>query len=158
MYKLLNTILLLLCLFVLPASLFAKPITAEDLSINDVKAFVYQWFAWFDHQADDSLFLAHIADKNLDMEFPEDTLRSHTDFVRWHNKIRATIASNTHEISELKAGPDEHGGFRIELTVFWEARDKQGELISLLAKQDWEISIAPDGRLVIEKYIVKKLP
>jgi hypothetical protein len=46
-----------------------------ELSPNDIKAFVYQWFAYFDHQADLERITRHLGDL-VDMAFPDFPIRS----------------------------------------------------------------------------------
>jgi ankyrin repeat protein len=56
-------------------------------SENDVKAFVYTWFAGFDHQADIGVFKRHLNPEKVDMHFPDFPIKGITDFERWYNNV-----------------------------------------------------------------------
>jgi ankyrin repeat protein len=63
-------------------------------SENDVKAFVYNWFAGFDHQADIGVFKRHLKPEKVDMYFPDFPIKSISDFERWYNNVIDTIQWN----------------------------------------------------------------
>jgi hypothetical protein len=47
---------------------------------NEIISFVYQVYAMYDRHVPVERFLPLLASKNLEMRFPETTLRSHADF------------------------------------------------------------------------------
>ena len=65
---------------------------------NEIISFVYQVYSMYDRHVPAERFLPLLASKNLEMRFPETTLRSHADFKRWYAAIGKTIASNTHTL------------------------------------------------------------
>lgn len=121
---------------------------------NDVKSFVYEWFALFDHQADESRFLPRLGTVNLTMTLPETTLHSQADFGRWYRGILERIKTNSHDVRDLRVTKRADGGYDVELTVRWQATTFAGESIDQTFRQNWEIAIPPDGRLVISRYVV----
>ncbi|MGR5239017.1 hypothetical protein [Vibrio alfacsensis] len=53
-----------------------------EMSENDVKSFVYQWFVAFDHQLESGFYLNHLADP-VQMQYPDFPISSKKDFLRW---------------------------------------------------------------------------
>ena len=131
--------------------------TSYSPNENDVKSFVYRWFAWLDHQVADFLLLYHISNDDLLMKFPEATLRSHADFQKWYAGVKADIQSNTHELTNIKVTLLGNNRYRVELDLRWLARTYKGKLIDARFKQQWLLSLADSGRLTIKRYIVKQL-
>lgn len=73
----------------------------NELSPNEIKAFVYQWFANFDHQVASERIINHLGDQ-VDMAFPDFPIRSKTDFARWYQGVIDSIQCDSHEITDLK--------------------------------------------------------
>lgn len=119
-----KTVALFFMLLVLQNTLFAKydEVAKNTYSHNDVKAFVYKWFAGFDHQAKASVFTQHLNPKNVTMHFPNNPINSVEDFERWYEVVVKTIAFNTHELLYLDVKGNEEEGFFVELVLTWQAR------------------------------------
>ena len=128
----------------------------NSIAENDIKSFVYEWFSWFDHQADEENFLSHISSDDLIMEFPEKTLKNHDDFKTWYDGIRKTIKSNSHDIKELAVTKNKDGIFEVKFMVLWKAKTFKGESIEQTYEQNWKIRVSPGNKLIIERYSVKK--
>lgn len=111
---------------------------------NDVRAFVYQWFHWFDVHADKKLFLAHLAEEGLELRYPESTLRSHAEFAAWYRGVGETIRSNTHDISEVEVTVLAEQRYQITLRVWWRAVTTKGESLSVTLRQIWQIQRVGD--------------
>ena len=123
---------------------------------NDVKSFVHKWFSWFDRQASEEKFLAHLSDKDLLIEFPEATLKNKKDFLVWYRGILKNIKSNTHDLRSIKVSK-ENDSFEVEVHVCWKALTYDGKVFDLEIKQNWKLLISDNGKLIIERYIVKVL-
>lgn len=106
---------------------------------NDVRAFVYRWFDGFDRQKPETFFLASLPAHHLDMRYPDTEIRTREDFHRWYANVQATIANNTHEVSDLEVVPLGQGRYAVSLNVLWRAKTREGESISLHVHQEWEI-------------------
>ncbi len=117
---------------------------------NDVRAFVYQWFHWFDVHADEQRFLEHLAAEGLELHYPERTLRSQAEFVEWYHGIGQTIRRNTHDVSELEVVALAGQRYRITLRVWWRAVTTEGKELSVQVRQTWQAKRQQD-RFVIEK-------
>lgn len=121
-------------------------------SQNDVKAFVYSWFAGFDHQADIDVFKKHLPLEKVDMYFPDFPISSLSDFERWDNGVRDHIRWNAHHLLNLKVSGDEIIGFSISLDVNWKAKTYNGESYDMNIHQDWIVKMENGRNLVIEKH------
>lgn len=115
---------------------------------NDVRAFVYQWFHWFDVHADEKLFLEHLAEDGLELRYPESTLRSHAEFAAWYRGVGDTIRSNTHDVSEVEVTVLAEQRYQITLRVWWRAVTTKGESLSINLRQIWQIKRHQDHFLV----------
>jgi len=71
----------------------------------------------------------HFFSKNLEMRFPETTLRSHADFKRWYAGIGQTIASNTHTLESVKMSVLGGGDTRWILWVFGRPSPRRGNML-----------------------------
>ena len=121
-------------------------------SENDVKAFVYNWFAGFDHQADMGLFKRHLNPEKVDMHFPDFPIKSISDFERWYNNVIDTIQWNAHKISNLKVSGDEMSGYSVSLDINWKAKTYKGETYDMNIHQDWIVKVDKSRNFVIEKH------
>jgi uncharacterized protein len=121
-------------------------------SENDVIAFVYNWFAGFDHQADINMFKKHLNPEKVDMYFPDFPIKSIEDFERWYKKVIDNIQWNAHRISNLKVSGDEINGFSISLDINWKAKTYNGETYNMGIHQDWIVKVNKSRNFLIEKH------
>jgi hypothetical protein len=121
-------------------------------SENDVKAFVYNWFAGFDHQVDIGVFKRHLNSEKVDMHFPDFPIKSISDFERWYSNVIDTIQWNVHKISNLKVSGDEMGGYSVSLDINWKARTYKGETYDMNIHQDWMVKVDKSRNFVIQKH------
>lgn len=117
---------------------------------NDVRAFVYQWFDGFDHQRPETFFLAYLPEYDLDMHYPDTGIRTREDFHRWYANVQRTVASNTHDVSDLEIAPLGEGRYAVSLNVLWQARTHDGESIALQVHQEWQVKREGEG-FVLER-------
>lgn len=121
-------------------------------SENDVKAFVYTWFAGFDHQADIGVFKQHLNPEKVDMHFPNFPIKSISDFERWYNNVIDAIQWNAHTISNLKVSGDDINGFSVSLDINCKAKTYTGETYDMNIHQDWMVKVDKSRKFVIEKH------
>jgi len=127
-------------------------------SSNELRAFVAEWFSWFDRQADEGVFVAHLAAKGLHMRLPETTLQSAEDFKRWYKGIRSKFAWNAHDLGAIVVSRDAVGNYLVQLPVVWRAHSRVGQDVTLHVRQSWKVSREMDGRFVIADYVVSEDP
>ncbi|MFZ2959221.1 MAG: hypothetical protein WA705_20230, partial [Candidatus Ozemobacteraceae bacterium] len=72
----------------------------EDRTFNQnaVLSFVYNTYFMFDKHVAVDDFLKNLAEKDLNMKFPEAELKSHADFQKWYKGVGDSIQSNTHTV------------------------------------------------------------
>ena len=138
----------------------SKGLTSKDYdrhaetmySENDVMAFVYSWFAGFDHQADINMFKKHLNPEKIDMYFPDFPIKRIEDFQRWYNNVIDNIQWNSHRISNLKVSGGELNGFSVSLDINWKAKTYKGETYDMNVHQDWIVKVDKSRNFVIEKH------
>lgn len=109
-----------------------------QFSENDVKSFVYQWFAAFDHQREAGYFLNRIADP-VDMNYPDFPIASQADFLRWYKGVTDNIVWNAHSIDRMIVTGDQKQGWGVSYDVNWKARAKDGASYDLMVRQELRI-------------------
>lgn len=132
-------------------------VARQSYSENDVKAFVYQWFAGFDHQAPIEQFKKHLDPEQVVMNFPDFPIRSMADFERWYGGVIDSIQWNSHQLSNLQVSGDEKSGFEVSLHVNWKARTYQGESYDLNIAQEWSVTVDEQRRLIISHHSARML-
>ena len=145
-----------------------RPADAREPNSNDVRSFVYEWFARFEHLSGPEYFLAHLDDGDMEIRFPEQTLRSHADFLHWHEDIVRHIPWEFHDVRNLEVGGDPEAGFHVSFEVGWYGEKAGGEeidpkyadswagtgsLIAMAFHQEWDVRVR-DGSLFINRYVV----
>ena len=126
---------------------------------NDIRSFVYHVFALYDKHVPVSRFLPLLADKGLDMRFPDATLRSHKDFKRWYAGIGKDIRSNTHQVERIDVSYPGRGRYQVGVVVLWQAMIKKGGYVSMRARQVWTLEEGKTRRWPrILSYIVEAAP
>lgn len=127
---------------------------------NDVKAFVYNWFAGFDHQSDIGVFKRHLDPEKVDMYFPDtppSIIKSFSDFEKWYNNVIENIQWNFHEISNLKVSGDEMNGFSVSLDINWKAKTYEGKTLCKDVHQDWKVKVDKSRNFIIEKHFAQEI-
>ena len=122
---------------------------------NDIISFVYQVYAMYDRHVPVGRFLPFLASKNLEMRFPETTLRSHADFKLWYAGIGKTITSNTHTLESVKVSVLGGGRYQAEIVGVWQAESKKGEFIVFKFRQRWSLVDGPNKQPLIQTYLVE---
>jgi hypothetical protein len=133
---------------------------AAPLTVPEVEQLVRRvYLELFDDHAPVEEFLTCLADEDLEMRFPEATVRGHAEFRRWYDGIVRTYFDEVHTIKELDVSTD---GDRAEVKVLvnWQARTWtppaacSGALV-YDAGQTWEVQRSPtSGAPVIVRYVV----
>jgi hypothetical protein len=100
-------------------------------------------------------FLPLLASKNMEMRFPETTLRSHADFKKWYAGIGRDIASNTHALESVKMSVLGSGRYQVEIVGLWQAESKKGEYVVFKFRQLWTLVDGPGKQPLIQTYLVE---
>lgn len=122
---------------------------------NEIISFVYQVYAMYDRHVPVERFLPFLASKNLEMRFPETTLRSHADFKHWYAGIGKSIASNTHTLESVKVSVLGGGRYQADIVGVWQAASKEGNYVVFKFRQQWTLVDGPGKQPLIQTYLVE---
>ena len=131
---------------------------AHKFCENDIKSFVHRVFGMYDKHVPVKEFLPLLADKGLEMKFPEATLRSHADFKRWYADGGRNFESNTHILERVDVRFPGDGPYLVDLVVFWQAVGKDGKYVSFRAHQVWTLENGSGKEPRILTYLVEAAP
>lgn len=135
-----------------PAAKVYDQTAKNTYSENDVIAFVYSWFARFDHQVDINLFKKHLDPERVDMMFPDFPITKMEDFERWYTGVVENIQWNSHKLSNITVNGDENSGFAVSLDINWKARTYKGEKYDVNVHQDWEVKVDKNRNFIISRH------
>jgi hypothetical protein len=136
--------------------------TLAPLTESEVKQLVDDWYSKLDIHAPVEEFLPMLADKNLEMQFPEGTLHSLDEFKTWYDRVTYTFFDEVHTMQVLNITPALDQA-NIQLVVRWEAHRwhppaPKSERLDFDAAQRWVVKRSPDTQKpVIVTYIVDSL-
>ena len=94
--------------------------SVESLITSDVKQFVDDWYLKLDVHAPVEELLPLLADKGLEIRFPEVTVRSKDGFVEWYERVTRTFFDEIHTMKKLDIEVS-GGQANIQLVVNWQA-------------------------------------
>ncbi|USD62618.1 hypothetical protein J4N45_24985 [Vibrio sp. SCSIO 43140] len=109
-----------------------------EMSENDVKSFVYQWFAAFDRQRESGYFVNRIATP-VKMQYPGTPISSIDDFLAWYQGVTDNIVWNSHNIVSMDVKGDQQSGWTISYDVRWKARSKNNESYDMIVHQKLKV-------------------
>jgi hypothetical protein len=108
---------------------------------NEIRSFIYYWFALFDKRVDVNQFLCLIADEGLDMEYPGDPrpeyIHSHKEFEAWYKST--SIESNTHKVEKVEIKHITACEYEVDLEVRWQAEEPGGKYEDYRVQQMWKL-------------------
>jgi len=119
------------------------------------------WYEKLDVHAPMVEFLPMLADKELEMVFPEATIYGHAGFEGWFQRVIRIFFDEVHTLKlvEPKINGDKA---TVKVVVQWEASvwkapEAKSERINADAYQTWEVKLNEVGNVVITKYVVDDL-
>lgn len=118
------------------------------------ESFVHEWFDLLSAHAPVEKLLPMVSGGELEMVFPERTLRSHDDFRDWYRVVGLTYADQDHVVEGVDVAPSSDGA-DLSVTVVWSAKQlSDGSQVRVRVHQDWHLMTSDTGRPVITKYRV----
>ena len=129
--------------------------TTSVANTNEVKSFIYSWFALLDRQVSEISLLKFLDTDNLNMQFPEMKVKNADEFSQWYLGVQKTIKTNTYNVRQLEVVPKENAEFDVRLKVDWQATTRNGKAISKNYQQQWTIVTNERNRLLIRDYLVE---
>lgn len=134
-----------------------KQLKQNQYGENDIKSFVYHIFSMYDYHVPVTRFYPYLVDSGLEMQFPEGTLRSYTDFQHWYDvSVGKHIKNNTHTIEDLHVTVQGNETYQVDLVVWWQAETIEENYLSYRFRQTWTIVECGDT-LKIQRYIVRQV-
>ena len=106
---------------------------------NDLRSFLYDWFAHFEHAAPADFYLGHLDDGNMDLQFPGvDPIASHAGFVRWYENLLAQTLWNFHDIQAIQIERTMPQEYLVTFVVNWygEAKADSDQLAGWQSRSD----------------------
>lgn len=118
------------------------------------------WYHLLDVHAPMLELMPMLATKDLEMVFPEATLRGQNDFVDWYQGVIRIFFDEVHQVVSANVryeGDEAH----MDIVVHWEASiwkppARNSERISLEAFQRWVVVLEND-KPVVKTYIVDRM-
>lgn len=124
------------------------PADLDRVVDNDITAFVYQWFAWYDRHDDQCLFLAHLADAGLRARYVDVEIRDHQGFRDWYAGVGRQVVSNSHQVRTLRVTRSGPAHYRVVLLVRWQAKLRDGSAADWQVRQRWLLRLTGRGPVV----------
>jgi hypothetical protein len=128
------------------------------MNTGNINDFVTSWFSLLSAHAPVDDLVPFLCAANLEMHFPEETLRSLDDFRTWYAAVGNTYTDQHHDLQQLDVETDTHDGDLLDLAivVVWTATTiADSSHIAKRATQTWTVARSTtSGRLQIQKYDV----
>jgi hypothetical protein len=119
--------------------------------------FVGEWFDLLSAHAPVEKLLTLVSDGDLEMVFPERTLRSHDDIRDWYKGIGETYSNQVHVVEKIDSTPVGDGQ-DLAVTVIWKAvQIADGSQVAVRAQQSWHVATSGSGQPIITKYRVETM-
>lgn len=131
------------------------------LTKEALQQFAADWYRKLDVHVPMVEVLPMLADKELEMVFPEATVYGHAGFEGWFQKVICIFFDEEHTVKV--AEPKINGNTATMQVVvnwqasMWNAPDAYSKRINADAYQTWELKLNDAGNIVITKYVVDDL-
>jgi hypothetical protein len=140
----------------------ALTVATEPLTKAEVQALAANWYKKLDVHAPLVELLPMLSDQDLEMRFPEATLRGNADFESWYEGVIRIFFDEVHTLKQVTV--DLNGDeAQVQVVVHWEASTwkppaAKSSRIKLDAFQTWTVRRSPEtGKPVIAVYTVDRL-
>lgn len=133
------------------------------LTEAEVNKFAAEWYRKLDVHAPMVEILPMLADKELEMEFPEGPSRGYRGFEAWYQRVIRIFFDEVHTLKEVTPISSTEDTMNINVVVQWEASiwnppEPKTARIKCDAYQRWVVKRSPEtGKPIITKYIVDDL-
>ena len=110
-----------------------------ETNSNDLRRFIYDWFAHFEHAAPTDFYLDHLVDENLDLRFfGMDPIASHAEFAEWYENLLAQTLWNFHDVSAIQIEQTSARQYLVTFLVDWygEVRPDSDQLAGWQSRAD----------------------
>ena len=141
------------------------PATAAPVAVPtaaEVQKLAAQWYRHLDVHAPVDELLPLLADEDLEMQFPEATLRGSGEFELWYDRVTNVFFDEVHTLRSVEIDTAQDGVL-VKVVVRWEASmwhspEPKSRRIKLDAYQTWLVTRSPStNKPVISRYTVDEL-
>ena len=135
----------------------------ESLTREEIKALADKWYKLLDVHAPITEFLPLLHETELEMRFPEATLKGQGAFSEWLAGVVRIFFDEVHTLKKVEVDIQSHDTAQARVVVNWKARRwkapaPNAENLDFDAYQTWVVKRSPvSGQAVIATYIVDKL-
>jgi ketosteroid isomerase-like protein len=125
----------------------------QKLTETLIRHTVVRWYRALDRHDDLKEVLPYLADSELEMRFPETTVRGHSGFSGWYDTVTRKFFDEEHTVKSVDVelhGPDTATA---RVLVNWQAKvwnppEPQSRWVGFDAYQTWEIALDGDQPVV----------
>lgn len=121
-----------------------------------VEHFAQIWFGMLNRHDPVEQLLPLVSAGELEMAFPERTLRNHTDFREWYAAVGQNFRDQDHTVEKLQIS-EERDGTGVDVVVVWKAiQTADGARIVMRATQKWLLgrSENSDSPVIVRYHVV----
>lgn len=124
---------------------------------NRVKAFVYEWFAFFDDvESDESFVLSHLSPDGFEFVLPSmPPVLNKEAFLGWLNFARSSTLANSHKVESLSVRVLSDTQYTIEDVVLFSSLTGDGARFQARIAHHWEVSGVNGKDLKVTRYVAK---
>ena len=135
----------------------------KPLSEGEVKELAAEWYRKLDVHAPMVEILPLLADKELEMVFPEGPVYGYAGFEGWYQRVIRIFFDEVHTLKEVTLTSSSGDTVDVKVVVQWEASmwnppAAKSLRINSDAYQRWVVKRSPEtGKPIVVKYIVDDL-
>lgn len=134
----------------------------QPLTASEIQQMAVNWFAKLDVHAPLEEFAPFLIAEDLEMRFPEGTVKGFDGFKGWYERVTRIFFDEVHTLKQANAIPKAERS-EVKVIVKWEASvwkppASKSERIITNAYQTWEVQRSPEtGKPAIVTYIVDNI-
>lgn len=126
-----------------------------------VRDTVVEWFRALDRHDDVADLLPYLVDEGFELRFPQETKRGRTGFRDWYDVVTHRFFDEEHRVTHVGIERADHVT-TVTVLVNWQARvwtppAPYSTWVGFDATQTWYLVLAPDGRPLVQSYVVESL-
>gem|GEM_PF-4398237 len=106
---------------------------------NDIRMFLYDWFAHFEHASTVDYYLSHLDDAGMSLSFPgQNPFTSHAEFAKWYNNLMAQTLWNFHDLSKIQIKATSPQEYLVSFVFDWygEVRSSSDQVAGWQSRND----------------------
>ena len=115
----------------------------STISMDEIKNFVAAWFRALDFHVPLDEIYTLLADKGLNMQFPDGNMKDYASFKIWYDRVTNLFFDENHYVQTVDAKIDGEQAV-LDIVVgwqasWWEAPSAKSKRVSMDATQRWTV-------------------